>query len=265
MSKIIEITGPAGVGKTTILNNLGQVWKETDNWILKQKLFPRQKIDPLNVSSLAQNLPYLIKFGKTNLDNTALLNAGKRFIMQNSAYLDVYWHSLDTCYCRDLNGFDSRFDSAAKFYGNLQKYQYVKDHSINKYVLFDEGLVHHLAGRVPVVQNKLQDDFSDIHDVVDVMPLPEVLILIDADADIIVERIAQRKKTIHVHKQKSTEEIVDFTLKVQRRMYFVKDLLQAKGVSILCLDSKEPVVYNTQKIARFINEMVENKVPAMAV
>ena len=265
MSKIIEITGPAGVGKTTILNNLGQIWKESDNWILKQRLFPRQKIHPLNVSSLAQNLPYLIKFGKTNLDNTALLNAGRRFIMQNSAYLDVYWHNLDTCYCRDLNGFDSRFDSAAKFYSNLQKYQYVKDHSINKYVLFDEGLVHHLAGRVPVIENKLQNDFSDINDVIEVMPLPEVLILIDTDADIIASRIANRKKTIHVHKQKSTDEIVAFTLMVQQRMYFVKDLLQAKGVSILCLDSREPVNYNAQKITRFINEMVEDKIPEMAV
>lgn len=265
MAKIIEVTGPAGVGKTTILNNLGHIWKESDNWVLKQKLFPRQKIYPFKVSSIAQNLPYLIKFGKTNLDSTALLNAGKRFIMQNSAYLDVYWHNLDTCYCCDLNGFDSRFDSTAKFYSNLQKYQYVKDHSINKYVLFDEGLVHHLAGRVPVVQQKLQDDFSDIYDVVEAMPLPEVLILIDTDADIIASRIAQRKKTIGVHKQKSTGEIVEFTLKVQRRMYFVKDLLQAKGVTILCLDSNNPVNYNTQKIAQFINELVKNKVPAMAV
>ena len=265
MAKIIEIAGPAGVGKTTILNNLDQIWKENDSWILKQKLFPRQKIDPLKVSSIAQNLPYLIKFGKTNLDSNALLQAGKRFIMENSAFLDVYWHNLDTRYCRDLNGYDSRFDSTAKFYSNIQKYQYVKDHSVNKYVLFDEGLVHHLAGRVPVILNKLQDDFSDIEEVISVMPVPQVLILVDTDADIIASRIAQRKKTIHVHRQKSAAEIIEFTVKVQSRMYFVKDLLEAKGVSVLCLDSREPVKVNTQKIAQFINQLVENKVPMMAV
>lgn len=264
MGKIIEITGPAGVGKTTILNALDKKWKENADWILKQKLFPRQKMNPLNISNLALNLPYLLKFGKTNLDNAALTKAGRQFVLQNGAYLDAYWNSLNTSYCRDINGYDSRFDSSVKFYSTIQKYQYVKDHSSNKYVLFDEGLVHHLAGRVPVKDNTLQDDNNGLQQLAQVMPLPAVLIYIDADVEVILERIACRKKVISMHKQ-DTEEVKAFIQKVKARMTCVKDILAEKGIPVLNIDSKEAISSNVKKICDFIGQLEEKKTMAHAI
>lgn len=257
MAKIIEIAGPAGAGKSTILKGLTQSWKENTNWIVNERLFPHQKLEPLKISSIAQNLPYLIKNGKTNLDNRALYEAGKRFILQNSAYIDAYWQNLHTNYNRDLEGFDNRFDSVAKFYSKIQKYQYIKEHSTNKYVLFDEGLLHDLAGRVPVKNKILQDDNNDIEQLIQVMPLPSMLIYIDTDVDTLLERITNRKKVINVHRKKTDDEIRSFTNKVKARMAFAKDLLQEKGVPVLSIDAKEAVSNNIKIITQYISQLKE--------
>lgn len=255
MAKIIEIAGPAGVGKTTILNSLLKSWQENFPWIHNQKLFPYQKIDFLNLTSLASNLPNLIKNGKTSLDHRLLYDVGRNFITENGAYVDAYWNSLHINYSRDLNGFDGRFDSAAKFYSKIQKYQFIKEHQTTKYVLFDEGLVHDLGGRVPIHQNSLQKSFEDIHTLLPFMPLPAMLILIDTDIDIILKRLNARTKVLQMHKEKSEKELLELTQIVKSRFGYIKNQLLEKNIPVLLIDANENVESNTIKINQFLKQI----------
>lgn len=254
MAKIIEIAGPAGAGKSTILNSLAQGRKESSEWIFYQKLLPYQKINYLKLSNVVQNLPSLLKKGKGNLDDSALYEAGKRFIMAHESYVDLYWQNLHTNYSRDLNGFDARFDSSAKFYNKIKEYQYIEESKTSKRVLFEEGLIHNLTGRVPIVNGSLQKEKSDIDAFLMVMPLPESLIVIDTDAMIIIERLVKRKKVLPMHRNKSVQELRDLTMIIKERMAYAIEVLLKNGVNVLSIDSQEEVRKNTDKINAFVNQ-----------
>lgn len=255
MANIIELAGPPGAGKSTILNGISKIWNRNTNWVINDKLFPHQKINLLNITSVTKNFPYIIKNGKTLLDYNKLYSAGRRFVMQNTSYIDAYWKNLNNNYSRDLSGYDARFDSVNKFHSKIQKYQFVREHEIDKNVLFDEGLIHDLAGRVPIKDNQLLSSMNDIVAMIELMPLPTGLILIDTDIDIILDRLINRNKVLQMHKGRSKQELEDLICMVKERMHYAKECVIKRGVLVLNVDSKLDVQTNVKNIEQFISSI----------
>lgn len=264
MAKIIEITGPAGAGKTTILKSLFSSRDESCNCLFHKSLYPRQKINFLDLSSLVNNLPYFIKFRKTHLDNKVLTEAGTRFVKQNQPYINVLWENLVQNQKLDTGGVDNRFFKAALFWDLIQKYQYIKELNVGKYVMCDEGLIHFLPIYGSVENKNMEDDLTDLNGLLQVMPLPDAFIFIDTDVEIIAQRAQQRKKLAGVHKHKNEEEIRKVTEKVKETMGYVKDILASLGVPVLVLDSRHEVEKNRLLINNFVNNLQTSTQPQSA-
>lgn len=252
MARIIEISGPPGTGKTTILKAMSQAWKKGTNWVPYQFLLPRQKMQYNSMSNIVENLPYLIKFGKTNLDNIALYDAGKKFVKLYPDYNDAFWINLLMKQARNENGLDIRFYKSNVFLKIIEKYQYIKDVNSNQYALFDEGLIHHLpfVGYSTISTKEIEQEISNL---INVMPLPTAYIYMDTDVNIIMDRLSKRGKTAPIHKRKTPQEVLALTEDIKIKMHFAMEVIRAKGVPVLCIDTKNEIKDSVSQIDNFVN------------
>src|SRR5690606_11163208 len=88
MSKIIEICGAPGSGKTTTYNALITQWRQEFYW--SPTVYPLIKLDFSSLKKMRSTFLQIVTKGK---DYNALNAAGDRFVAQFPDYMDQFWNS----------------------------------------------------------------------------------------------------------------------------------------------------------------------------
>ncbi len=217
--KIVEITGPTGVGKSTLTGYLRKHKYSGDSWVLAEDLL--KEIEPGG-----KIYPHLDPM------------AGRRFYKQHPDYRRLFREvqkqniRSDTFYFRNKR--------AIQLYKVLCEVQMIDEYykgpgsGDNRICVYEEGLVFKSFSRVDVnPEDSLFRAFAGS------FPLPSVVIHLEAPSSSIAQRAWEREKTAPVHYGLGKEEIRS-DIKIQKkRSVDLHDLLRSLGVEIHYLSMSE--------------------------
>lgn len=95
MARIIELFGAPGVGKTTLYEEMENLWNKDCNWMPSQYFYPKKKITTDNLRSFFFNILKRVKNKNGEVDTHALEEAGRRFIELYPQYIEVCWSNIN--------------------------------------------------------------------------------------------------------------------------------------------------------------------------
>ena len=235
MSKIIEIIGPPGVGKTTIYKELTRRWVKEYNWAPKSEFMPK-----VSKSKFGMTDYWIIQarkmLAKPLYDDKILLKASYKFLKENPDFVSLCWKLITNNRQRNHLDVDNRFRSAYHLYPVLGTYQYIVDSADPRLCITDELLIHRI---ILVTNEKISS--NDISLFSRYVPLPYALILLDAPADVIAQRSMERKRNIIIHENRSIKELIKLAEVDREKLKITTNKLQQKGVKILSIDTTKPI------------------------
>jgi energy-coupling factor transporter ATP-binding protein EcfA2 len=254
MSKILEICGAPGSGKTTTYNALQSLWKKDYNWSPTE--FPQKKLKlnslKLFISSLRQQI-------KGEKDVFVLDQAGERFVAQFPEYMDQFWNSNFFKANPDYKGVDLRFRNINVYWSTLRKIQYLRESKKDTIFIACEGLIQRI-GNGWYKKLNLEQHKEEALALLNLMPLPEAVVYLQVDVKENVYRIQTRKKMLPAHKVLSEQELENVT-RVNHEMWeFICGVISNKNIPLLKLNSGNDVHQNAQKIGEFANSLSNNKI-----
>jgi len=255
MSKIIELCGIPGVGKSTVYSVLVSTWNKKDKWIPADFLYPKLKIDFKNPRNLISLFAGRIK---GNLDLSELNEAGRRFVSEYPKYINHSWDALQRKHSSSKNAPDERFKEVKRLKRSTEYIQYLIENKCSQFAIVDiGGLVQRLDLTWNTSEN-ISDDQKEAVYLLDSMPLPEAVVYMHIDLDKNVERLLNRKKTLARHKNLSAKELEDFCKKYKERWEMILDILMVRKVPVLKIQTDFPVTKIVEQIKEFIDGLYEN-------
>jgi gluconate kinase len=254
MAKFIEISGTAGVGKSTLYRELVALYKPEFNWIPAHNLFPKCEIEENGLRYHYWKLKTLL-FGRDYaIDKYKLLEAGENFVEQNPLLMNVFWENIYYKQKASLNGRDQRLDKATFLFELIQKLQVVLEQGADKLAILDEGP----AKLIDVLSNtaiSTQNDTDEINTALSLLPQPSALIYLQTDIKENVSRLLKRKHVIPAHKNLTEKQLENFVKESHNRKALVNNYLEKKGVRILHLDANDNVRANAIKVLKFVDDI----------
>jgi hypothetical protein len=253
MSKILEICGSPGSGKTTTYNALQSLWKKDFNWSPTE--YPRKNINYKNLIKIISSLRQQIKREK---DFVALDQAGERFVAQFPDYMDQFWNSNFFKASPDYKGVDLRFRNINVYWSTLRKIQYLRESKKETLFVACEGLIQRI-GNGWYKNRNLEQHKNETLTLLNLMPLPEAVVYLEVDIKENVSRIKTRKKMLPAHKILSEKELEEVTHNNHLMWQYICDVLTNKNIPLLKLNSGNDVYQNAKKISEFANNLGDIK------
>ena len=255
-SYVIEIIGPAGIGKTTLVRSLVRQSPSTTQKKLlsaSQALCVPRLSRPILVKKFLQHYllssngcqPSRLLFRRRSL-NTVLRDSiseeWRRFI---GVCLEIA--SEDSRYSEDrLLGVNFVYTSIASrlFFDTWPDNQHL--------ILMDEPLGY----RPSMFDTGEAVPSSSVKKYYESLPLPAAIIHLSAPNETIVERICQRRacgQTAHRHNNLSLSEIIDDTKWATDLAEYAVQFMEQRGVPVLCINAKGALLDNVKKSLDFLN------------
>jgi deoxyadenosine/deoxycytidine kinase len=251
MASFIELSGTAGSGKTTLYKELVKLHNINCSWIPAHHIFPKEKCEVNTFKGRLRIYKNLVAGKKRGIDTVQLIEAGERFIEQNSELQKLFWENIYIKQKNSLNGVDQRFDKANFLYTLIQKMQIILENPTDKFVLVDEGpskIIDVLSNTtVPLIQ-----EIDEILKILPLLPIPKAVIYLETGIKETVKRILNRKHVIRAHKNLTVEQIENFVKESHDRKKILNKFYSYKGVPTLYLDSSEDVKIITNKVIDFL-------------
>lgn len=241
MPKIVEILAPSGTGKTTLYKDLQKKWAPGKSWVVyhdfrykRKRKFPKdyitavwRKAKGVGESVFSSDIQYQEK--------AATLPQNERlFYSKYSEFCDV---AMNLIFRRNVSGFggdDKRFMNTFFMFETIEHLQAVMNYPEDpRTCIMDEGLLSRL---MHLNSPSFTDD--DLTEYLEKMPLPYGVIYLKCDANVITDRIVERKerKTATIHENLSRSEILNSTIKTQQMMEKTLRIIQGKGVQVFYAD-----------------------------
>ena len=247
-SRIIEIIGPPGIGKTTIYDALCKTWRSQAPWIYPEALY----IQELQHPSLLNRITYgLKKAAGKKISKSIPVEYGLRFAEQYWELANFYWNYLSNPSVYPDEEINKRFRSVHFLYSDFCKYQVIAESNHKKLCIVNEGLLQKSFF--------IHDDEMFMRDVIEryipLLPLPGAVFFINTyDRELIVERLMARKKIIASHIGKNKGQLLDDTERWQHLLHFILSKMHALNVPVFTIDAgktvKENVNYINQVLVR---------------
>jgi len=243
MPKIIEFVGPRGVGKSFIYKKLMSRLSKNKAIASASKFYPkRTDADFLSAEFIIFYSRYLFDkklYPKKN---------GYIFSKNNPEFVSTCWNLLSKNKTKDHNGIDSRFRIAKNLYSYHAKYQTIIDADDNRICITDELLLHTIVQLIEGVNIKDIERFSNK------VPLPELVVYLEAPHHIIFERIKKRK-TILSHRGMNDCQL-NSSIESQMKAYQILiENIKKRGAKILKIDATHDLNKNIKMI---INTLKKN-------
>jgi len=210
--RFVEITGPTGVGKSTLTAYLRSSYGSSPHWILAEDLI--REIKPNGWF-----YPHLDKY------------AGIRFYKKYPEYDRLFKVLHNGNLVNDTFYFRNR--RALQRYKVLCEIQMIEEYFLAagsadpRICVYEEGIVSKALGRIDIDPGD-----SRLHALAGSFPLPAAIVYLNAPAEQIARRAYTREKTAPVHYNKNEGEIhVDIKLQ-KRRADDLNTFLERYGVEI---------------------------------
>ncbi|MES2649746.1 MAG: hypothetical protein V4717_22905 [Bacteroidota bacterium] len=247
-TKIIEIIGPPGAGKTTIYKALCKEWNSGCNWIYQEKLLAKNQH---SIYSPARWMESKLKslLNKHN-GQTIAVEYGIRFTETNRKTANYLWNYLDKNVDTEDGSAGQKFRAAYFLFKDYSRYQAIWEKNSAMPCIIDEGLLE----KSFFVTNS-NDKMKEIMDAyLEIVPLPTTLIYIDIDEPgKIVERLLTRPKTIASHTGKNREELIRNIENWQKLFNIITGKLLEKNIPVYRLDGMLPINQNVQKLKQILS------------
>ncbi|KEO72203.1 hypothetical protein [Anditalea andensis] len=255
MAKWIEICGTNGVGKSTIVDNLKKIRKKDSIWTISDYLYPRLKISRTSLKGYVLS-SYRYYF-KDYIDPAPLREARFRMIENNKEFIDLFLNILINDKKFAYNNTDFRFENISYFSRVVERVQYIKEAASDKFVILDEGFLHHI-GRLVNKHDHTKDEKEDLSRILNITPLPDAIIYLDLEVNENAKRLINRNKNPKMLKTLQYHEIMDFLILSRKRRRIINDILSQRGIPILYLDTSNNQADNLNLINAFIDDLKRN-------
>lgn len=239
LENIVEIIGPTGVGKTTIMNELLKERNETDVWIYAPDLIKRYCGSLLKPS----NWKFLVsqRFHRNNP------NFKKEFYKHHNKFIDK-----DSWYIKKKRAYEF-YQKYSEFQSVFEIYQQ-KENIKWPVCVVEESMIYRTFTRTGLNMND-----SSLIRLAKSFPLPKTVIYLDAPAEVIAERAYYRKKTPPVHYALNKNEIQN-TAQIQKKhfdklLFFLVNL----DVTVHIISVEKGAVKSAQNIQELLEEISINK------
>lgn len=238
-SRIVELVGPPGAGKSTLYEALCAVWTPASPWIHQDALLSPAKPALSQVSAwLEYNLKVML--GRTRAKSIPV-DFGLRFSDSHHELAHFCWNHLSSSVMPLNHEIGQRFRSSYFLFNDFCRYQAILEKSSKSPCIIEEGflqksfLLHENGSQLKeVLKSYLQ-----------LIPLPQAILLIDSDnTDLIVKRLRQRKKTIASQLHADDRQLAIETRKWQQLLQFATSDLEKNGVQVYRLNAELPIQEN---------------------
>ncbi|HWJ26277.1 MAG TPA: hypothetical protein VNS32_07020 [Flavisolibacter sp.] len=247
-TKIIEIIGVPGVGKSTVYKALCDTYREDSEWIYPDADSDRRRSLFGGISSFP-GLVYKKLFGRNEASNKQI-DLGLRFVKQHRELTEFIWKNISENQT-GIEDVGQRFRAAYFAFKHFCRYQKILESQIDKPCVIEEGLFQ----KSFLIRNSKDEMLEAVHDYLDLVPLPKAIIYLNtSDANIILERLKSRKKIIAAHKEKNDDFILESIEKWQFLFNDMTENLSSFNVPVYKVDGSKTVKENV----RLINHILKN-------
>jgi len=246
-TKIIEIIGPPGIGKSTFYQALCKSWSTRSNWVYQNKLLApsKPKLAEFNAWLRYEARTFLHK----NETKDIPVDYGLRFVDRHKELAQFFWDRLSGIQLCMGEEIDKCFRSAYFLFKDFCRYQAIAESSCSKPCMIDEGFLQ----KSFLIHNDEKFMTDIVNEYILLLPLPYSVIYINTtDVNIIVERICNRKKIIASHFGKDATALIANTEKWQQLFKIIIEKLRLNNIPVYCIDGEKPIEENV----RFINAVL---------
>lgn len=257
MSKIVEIIGPSGSGKSSVYNGLKERWEYGLNWVTFDHLNYSPGV-PLNrmVKRGQRILKNLIPQKKSDIPKPRVKEEWK-FVGTNNNYFLGGKHEEFKSVLMDLiedhckvgySGTDKRFITAYMIMWSMGRIETVKSiENDDRYCILDQG-----EGLISRIMHLTTPSFDEnaLNLYLQHVPNPDVLVYLNTDLEIIYDRVKNRKRSSSLHDGMSDSDILQYTEKTDLFLRKASDYLEKEGADVYRVDS-------SQTIGQVISQIVE--------
>ncbi|SHF39316.1 hypothetical protein [Flavisolibacter ginsengisoli] len=246
-TKTIEIIGPPGIGKSTFYKSLCKTWNNNLNWVYQNRLLapPKPKLSEFKIWLQYQFHMIANKDGNRDIP----VDYGLRFVEDHKELGLFFWNHLsgiNSCMDKEIG---KSFRSAYFLFKDFCRYQAIFDSISSKPCIIDEGFLQ----KSFLLQDNEKLMAEIVTEYLHLIPLPSSVIYINTtDANIIIDRICNRKKIIASHFRKDKNELIAETEKWQYLFSIIIEKLTRNNIPVLCIDGERPIDENV----RYINSVL---------
>lgn len=261
--KRIELIGAAGVGKSSLLQFLIKIRKTKNLWHTSQEARSEILKSP-HIYNKA-HFGYLNKIG---LSLPVIKNTIKNEIFKDE-YKNALWSYnnewkdfIHTCINKKIF---SAYDSVRILYRyqwllmKLEEAALFKKYQSEKYVILDESVCQKLWPIIILLDRSKLGEISE--ELFYKVPLPHGMIHIDADRDLIYQRLSKRESLkdewilgYRGYDERALYQVIEDSLTVIRTG--VKSL-RKRGVDILDISASENIDDKVRKVNHFLNDLTK--------
>ncbi|SIT75506.1 hypothetical protein [Pontibacter indicus] len=249
-SKIIEVIGPPGVGKSTIYEALCATWTPSCAWIYQEELLARPKPSITQLSAwLEYNLRKIMAKPKVK---SIPVEYGLRFSNSYKELANFCWEYLTDSDMPLNRQAGNRFRSSYFLFNDFCRYQAILERINGVPCLLQEGFLQ----KSFLLHESPQTIKSTLQTYLSLIPVPSAILLIDtSEVDIIVERLILRKKVIASHMNADAELLTSETKKWRQLLLTSVAALEQNGVQVYHLDASRPVRENVALARQYLNSI----------
>lgn len=248
MPKIVEIIGPSGAGKSTIYRNLKNDWEYEYKWVtyeqikysnesLYSKLFRRTK-KVLKKLSDGRNS----KVKKTGIVPEWGFISHKNRTFLGDKYSDFKTEVMDLVgkHCKvGFNGKDKRFITIYMIMWSIAYIETVKSiKDDDRFCILKQG--EGLISRIMHLNSPSFDEEA-LKIYLSNIPFPDVIIFLDIEPEIIVERVLTRDRTSTLHDGMNENEILAYTKSTYHLLSEAADIAKKAGTIVHRVDVTKPI------------------------
>jgi hypothetical protein len=251
-TKIIEIIGPPGVGKSTIYKSVLRKWNSSLNWIGQEQLLSlkRPSLTQFRLWQEYQFRKLLQKKDKVVIP----VDFGLRFVDKNKALANFLWNHLSFSKAYNEHEIGKQFRSAYFLFREFSRYQAIWERHSTKPCIIDEGL---LVKSFFVMEDE-QAMINLMDNYLPILPLPHAIIYIDTpQVEVIADRVINRKKIIASHIGKSKTALLEDLRKWQVLFALVTSRMEYYHVPVFKLDGLAPINDNVASLAAILNNVIK--------
>ena len=245
-TKIIEMIGPPGVGKTTLYDVLCAKWDPKYNWTFQEALLAPKP----NMEDFKGWLVYQCK-RKLGIKVHKHISSdfGLRFINDHFELSNFLWSLISKSNIYKEEDLDKRFRSVNNLFSDFCRYQALFETKSSKPCLICEGFLQKSF--------LTQVDKVEMHELVSryikLVPLPSVVIYITTrNTEIIVQRLLTRKKVLANHLGMNPQELLIDILKWYSLFDCILDSLRMNNVEVYTINAASSIKENVDQLQNIL-------------